>query len=43
MTIGELARLFNDRFLEKKVNLTVIPMQGWKMAGLEKKDGHKIY
>ena len=30
MTIGELARLFNDRFLEKKVNLTVIPMQGWK-------------
>ena len=30
MTIGELARLFNDRFLEKKVNLTVIPLQGWK-------------
>jgi len=29
MTIGELARLFNDRFLEKKVQLTVIPMEGW--------------
>jgi len=30
MTVGELARLFNDKFIEKKVNLTVIPMQGWK-------------
>jgi uncharacterized protein YbbC (DUF1343 family) len=30
MTIGELAEFFNDKFLEKKVNLTVIPMQGWK-------------
>jgi uncharacterized protein YbbC (DUF1343 family) len=30
MTIGELALLFNDRFLPKKVNLTVIPMKGWK-------------
>ena len=29
MTTGELARLFNDRFLEKKVNLTVIPMKEW--------------
>lgn len=29
MTIGELAQLFNDRFLLKKVNLTVIPMKGW--------------
>ena len=29
MTIGELAQLFNDRFLSKKVNLTVIPMRGW--------------
>jgi len=29
MTIGELARLFNDRFLSKKVNLAVIPMKGW--------------
>jgi len=30
MTIGELALLFNDAFLEKKASLTVIPMQGWK-------------
>ncbi len=30
MTIGELAEFFNDKFLEKKVNLTVIPMQGWE-------------
>jgi len=30
MTVGELARLFNDQFLEKKANLTVIPMQGWQ-------------
>jgi beta-N-acetylhexosaminidase len=30
MTFGELAELFNDKFLEKKVNLTVIPMQGWE-------------
>lgn len=29
MTTGELARLFNDRFLSKKVRLTVIPMKGW--------------
>jgi uncharacterized protein YbbC (DUF1343 family) len=29
MTIGELALLFNDRFLERKVELTVIPMEGW--------------
>jgi uncharacterized protein YbbC (DUF1343 family) len=29
MTIGELAILFNDRFLPKKVKLTVIPMRGW--------------
>jgi uncharacterized protein YbbC (DUF1343 family) len=29
MTIGELSQLFNDRFLPKKVNLTVIPMIGW--------------
>jgi uncharacterized protein YbbC (DUF1343 family) len=32
MTIGELARLFNDKFLSKKVKLTVIPMQYWKRA-----------
>ena len=30
MTVGELAELFNEKFLEKKVNLTVIPMQGWE-------------
>lgn len=30
MTVGELARLYNDRFLEKKASLTVVPMQGWK-------------
>ena len=30
MTAGELSRLFNDRFFEKKVNLTVIPMEGWR-------------
>jgi uncharacterized protein YbbC (DUF1343 family) len=30
MTIGELALLFNDRFLEKSANLKVIPMKGWK-------------
>jgi len=30
MTVGELARMFNDKFLEKKVNLTVIPMEGWR-------------
>jgi len=32
MTIGELARLFNDRFLEKKADLTVIPMEGWSRS-----------
>jgi len=30
MTIGELALLFNNQFLEKRVNLTVIPIHGWK-------------
>ncbi len=30
MTAGELAKLFNDRFMSKKVNLTVIPMEGWR-------------
>ncbi|MCX6560137.1 MAG: DUF1343 domain-containing protein [Candidatus Aminicenantes bacterium] len=29
MTLGELARLFNDKFLEKKCRLTVVPMEGW--------------
>ena len=30
MTVGELALLFNDAFLEKKVSLNVIPMRGWE-------------
>jgi uncharacterized protein YbbC (DUF1343 family) len=30
MTTGELARLFNAKYLEPKVNLTVIPMEGWE-------------
>lgn len=30
MTVGELAEYFNDKFLEKRVNLKVIPMQGWE-------------
>jgi uncharacterized protein YbbC (DUF1343 family) len=30
MTIGELAKLTNDRFMKKKAKLTVIPMEGWR-------------
>ncbi len=30
MTAGELARLFNDRFLPKQAQLTVVPMTGWR-------------
>jgi uncharacterized protein YbbC (DUF1343 family) len=30
MTAGELAQLFNAKFLKKKVNLTVVPMENWK-------------
>jgi uncharacterized protein YbbC (DUF1343 family) len=30
MTIGELALLFNDRFLNPKARLTVIKAEGWK-------------
>ena len=30
MTIGELAGLFNDKFLARKAKLTVVPMEGWK-------------
>jgi len=30
MTVGELARLFNDKFLARKAKLTVVPMEGWK-------------
>src|SRR5580692_6267191 len=29
MTAGELARLFNGKFLKKKVELTVVPMENW--------------
>jgi uncharacterized protein YbbC (DUF1343 family) len=29
MTIGEIALLFNDRFLERKADLTVVRMEGW--------------
>jgi uncharacterized protein YbbC (DUF1343 family) len=29
MTAGELARLFNDKFLMNKVKLTVVPMENW--------------
>lgn len=32
LTVGELARLFNDRFFEKKADLTVIPMEGWSRS-----------
>ena len=30
MTIGELAGLFNDKFLARKAKLTVVPMEGWR-------------
>lgn len=30
MTAGELAKLFNDRFLTNKVDLTVVPVENWK-------------
>ena len=30
MTIGELARLFNDKFLAGKADLTVVPASGWR-------------
>ncbi len=30
LTIGELARLYNDRFLKKKARLTVVPMEGYE-------------
>ena len=32
MTIGELALLYNDRFLEKQAELTVIRARGWERA-----------
>lgn len=30
MTAGELAQLFNDKFLTNKVKLTVVPMENWR-------------
>lgn len=30
MTTGELARLFNDQYMDKKISLTVIPVKNWK-------------
>lgn len=30
MTVGELARLFNAKFLERKCELTVVAMEGWR-------------
>ncbi len=32
MTAGELARLFNAKFLERPCDLTVVPMEGWRRA-----------
>jgi uncharacterized protein YbbC (DUF1343 family) len=32
MTMGELARLFNDKFLARTAKLTVIPMEGWSRS-----------
>jgi uncharacterized protein YbbC (DUF1343 family) len=32
MTAGELARLFNDKFLDHAAKLTVIPVEGWTRA-----------
>jgi uncharacterized protein YbbC (DUF1343 family) len=29
MTVGELAQLFNAKFLKKKADLTVVPMENW--------------
>jgi uncharacterized protein YbbC (DUF1343 family) len=32
MTAGELAQLFNEKFLTKKCRLTVVPMENWTRA-----------
>ena len=32
MTAGELAQLFNEKFLPRKVKLTVVPMEHWRRA-----------
>jgi uncharacterized protein YbbC (DUF1343 family) len=39
MTAGELARLFNGRFLAKPADLTVIPMTGWNPTGMPEETG----
>jgi uncharacterized protein YbbC (DUF1343 family) len=33
MTAGELARLFNEKFLERRVDLHVVAMEGWSRSG----------
>jgi len=30
LTVGELALMINDRFLERKADLTVVPIEGWR-------------
>lgn len=32
LTTGELARLFNEKFLAKKASLAVVPMEGWRRS-----------
>ncbi len=32
LTMGEMARLFNEKFAAKKAKLTVIPMEGWRRS-----------
>jgi len=32
MTAGELALMINDKFLEKKCDLAVVPVEGWRRA-----------
>ncbi|MGW8257675.1 MAG: exo-beta-N-acetylmuramidase NamZ family protein [Thermoguttaceae bacterium] len=32
MTVGELAQLFNAKYLSKKAKLTVVPMENWRRA-----------
>lgn len=39
MTVGELARLFNARFLAKPADLTVIPMKGWDARVMPEETG----
>jgi uncharacterized protein YbbC (DUF1343 family) len=39
MTAGELARLFNAKFLAKPVALTVVPMSGWRRGAWFEENG----